>query len=154
MAAQRMHYALCKHKFYHPRHNSRVARQLRLGRTEKLQPRGRNSARIVRLDQNSFLFERATVCRFRSVNLTLSWSSHGTTAGFDRVWSTSAEPTLTSISYSSKHKPGSPWSFQTTLNRNKIDHLISPPCCIARVQDVCLEKDFQEAFVGVGDAAP
>lgn len=34
-----LHWAECKHKFYDPRHNSRVARQLCLGRTEeKLRP--------------------------------------------------------------------------------------------------------------------
>lgn len=58
---------------------------------------------------------------FRSVDLKKisSESSHGTMTGFNRVWSTSAERTLTSINYSSKHNCDSPLGFQTTLNCNK-----------------------------------
>lgn len=125
-----MHYEQCKHRVYDPRHNSRVTQQL----CASVIWRRSSNSRVCCLNEKTLSLNlQFQVSQLKKT----SWgTSHGTTTVFNRVWSMSAEPRLTSINYSGKHKPHSLWSFQTTLNCNKKPIGLAPHavCCVHSIK--------------------
>lgn len=106
--------------------SSRVTQQL----WASVMRRRRYNASVFCLNKKSLPFQVSELKK------TSSGTSRGTMTRSNWVWSLSDEPSLTSINYSSKHKPDSLWSFPTTLNCNIKPVWLSQQAlwCVNRIQ--------------------